>query len=112
MSSVCVAALFTAERLANGQNNSATEPLATIIFRVIDDNGVAVYDSHVEQFLDRQGHEMASHFHDLRGVQIPYGMYRYVLKRERIPTASLVASVQIDMPEHMVVVTANSEFLY
>src|SRR5579864_3595581 len=109
-----LAGQFTGRWLADAQNNAPTEQLATVMFRVIDDRGVAVYDCRIDRFTDRQGHEMASHFRGLRGTQIPYGMYSYVLKRQLHggEEAALAGRVSSDRPENLIVITANPEFLF
>jgi hypothetical protein len=96
---------------AFAQTSSSASSLATITISVIDENGSPIDGCHVERFFDRN-REMSSHFHDLQGTKIPYGVYQYAIKRPgALIEADLIRGlVSVWVPEKLVVVAASRFF--
>lgn len=106
---LCTLPLFPVLPMA-AQTKAPVEQLGTVTIHVIDKHGLTLGDCHVERFIDHDGRDMTSHFHGLRGTEIPYGVYTYMLMHE--PRGQARQLAQVSAPEQLFVVLAKSELQY
>lgn len=104
--------LFIICTAAFAQTKRPAEPSATITIHVMDEWGNTIDGCRVERFFDR-GHEMTSHFHDLTGKEIPYGVYQYALNRPgAVSREDLIQGVvAVWVPEKLIVVSTRRVFM-
>jgi hypothetical protein len=91
---------------------------STVTVRVIDKDGYAVehcrVDSFVDRFMGRRNGDMTSHFSGLRGTEIPYGVYKYTLKRGLGggQEGEQEGTISVTSREALIVVQAGTELQY
>jgi len=97
---------------ASAQERSSTETVATVVVRVIDENGFTVPEFHVDRFADGHDVDLSSRFQDLRAPHVPYGSYSYKLKRTLgARDVMLQGRTYIALPEQLIVVRLDKQTL-
>lgn len=93
------------------QPPTAKVPIGTMTMLVVDETGQAV-PVRLETFAGHSG-EMAGHFQELKGTQIPYGYYDYVLRRGGPGNLgeNIGGRVELWCPEQTLVVTVKKFFV-